>query len=220
MIVVFGGIKGGVGKTTLAVNTAIIRAGKNKTVLLVDADEQGSASDFTAMRSETLKDKAGASYTCVKLHGAAVRTELLKLQDKFDDIIIDVGGRDTAGQRAALSLAGCYIVPLLPASYDVWTLDKVSLLIEEVAPFNPSIIAGCVINRGDAKGEDNQQAARIAEETPNLSLIPVVIGNRKAFRTGAAVGLAVTELKPQDRKACDEITALYQYIYSKKLDKN
>lgn len=216
MIVVFGGIKGGVGKTTLSVNIAIL-ASKKKNVLLVDADEQGSASDFTAMRSETLKDKSDVTYTCIKLHGASVRTELLKLKDKFDDIIIDVGGRDTAGQRAALSIAEVYIIPLLPASYDVWTLDKVSTLIEEVASFNPQMIAQCLINRGDAKGDDNQQAAQIVEESPNLSLIPIIIGNRKAFRTGAAQGLAVTELKPIDRKACLEIEALYQHIYTNKL---
>lgn len=217
MIVVFGGIKGGVGKTTLSVNTAIIRATAGHSVLLVDADEQGSASDFTSARNETLQDKARTDYVCIKLHGKAVRTELLKLADKYDDIIIDVGGRDTAGQRAALSLADMYIIPLLPASYDVWTLDKVSTLIEEAAPFNPTLVAQCVINRGDAKGEDNQQAARIAEETPHISLIPVVIGNRKAFRTGAAQGLAVTELKPADRKACEEITAFYKHLYTKKL---
>ncbi len=216
MIVVFGGIKGGVGKTTLSVNIAIIRAVTGHSVLLVDADEQGSASDFTAARNETMTDKATTDYTCIKLHGAAVRTELLKLVSKYDDIVIDVGGRDTAGQRAALSVADVYIVPILPGSYDVWTLDKVSSLVEEALSFNPKLNAQCIINRADPKGEDNQQTASIAQETPHISLIPGVIGNRKSFRTGAAQGLAVTELKPSDRKACDEIKAFYNYLYDSK----
>lgn len=42
MILTVGNIKGGVGKTTLAVNLAIIRANAGRDVLLVDGDEQGT----------------------------------------------------------------------------------------------------------------------------------------------------------------------------------
>jgi chromosome partitioning protein len=57
MILICGGIKGGVGKSTIAVNLAILRAAIGKDVLLVDADEQGTASDFTAVRNETLVEQ-------------------------------------------------------------------------------------------------------------------------------------------------------------------
>lgn len=111
MILVCGGIKGGVGKTTLATSLAILRSLEEKDVLLVDADDQGTATDFTAVRNETMGDR-GAGYTSIKLHGAAVRSELLRMKDKYDDIVIDVGGRDTAGQRAALAIAHvCGAVP-------------------------------------------------------------------------------------------------------------
>lgn len=50
MILVCGGIKGGSGKTTMATNLAAMRAGAGKDVLLVDADEQESATIFTAIR--------------------------------------------------------------------------------------------------------------------------------------------------------------------------
>ena len=111
MIVVCGGIKGGVGKTTLATNLAVIRAAQGRDVLLVDADEQGTASDFTVVRNETYSERGGAGYTSIKLHGGAVRTEILRLSPKYDDVVVDVGGRDTAGQRAALSIADVYIRP-------------------------------------------------------------------------------------------------------------
>jgi cellulose biosynthesis protein BcsQ len=50
MIVVAGGTKGGSGKTTVATNLAIMRALQGYDVLLVDADDQESATDFTGIR--------------------------------------------------------------------------------------------------------------------------------------------------------------------------
>jgi chromosome partitioning protein len=50
MIIVVGGIKGGSGKTTLATNLTVMRAREGKKVLLVDAGEQRSASDWADQR--------------------------------------------------------------------------------------------------------------------------------------------------------------------------
>ena len=113
-IVVAGGIKGGGGKTTTATNLAVIRATEGRDVLLADADDQETATDFTNLRKE--KEVPGPAYTCIKLTGAAVRTEILRLAPKYQDIIIDTGGRDTTSQRAALkccSRAPCPVCPPL-----------------------------------------------------------------------------------------------------------
>lgn len=217
MILVCGGIKGGVGKSTIAVNLAILRAAIGKDVLLVDADEQGTASDFTAVRNETLVEQGGAGYTAIKLHGSAVRSEILRLINKYDDIVIDAGGRDTTGQRAALSVANLYVVPFLPGSFDVWTLEKVGQLVEEARAFNEHLQAVCMINRADPSGQDNLEAAAIAAETPSLRFLNTPLGNRKSFRTAAAQGLAVSELKPPDKKAVAEIMNLHQSLFDIKV---
>jgi chromosome partitioning protein len=214
MILVCGGIKGGVGKTTLATSMAILRSVSGKDVLLVDADDQGTATDFTAVRNQSLADQGGAGYTSIQLHGAAVRSEVVKLASKYDDVIIDVGGRDTAGQRAALLVADVYAVPFLPGSFDVWTLDSVGALIEDAKAFNEKLKAVCLINRADSQGSDNKEAAEIAREIPNLTYIDAPLGNRKAFRSAAAQGLAVTELKPPDSKAISELTAVFKIFFS------
>ena len=44
MIVVIGGIKGGSGKTTPATNLTVMRTLEGRNILLVDADDQCSAS--------------------------------------------------------------------------------------------------------------------------------------------------------------------------------
>ena len=112
MILTVGGIKGGSGKTTVATNFACIAAAQNADVLLVDADDQETASDFTAVRKEDYP--AAPRYTCTKLSGKAVRTEILELAPKYDHTIVDTGGRDTTSQRAALAVSQLLLVPFVP----------------------------------------------------------------------------------------------------------
>ena len=87
-------------------------------------------------------------------------------------------------------------------------------MIEEAKAFNAKLQAVCTINRADAQGSDNQAAAEIARETPGLMYIDAPLGNRKAFRTAAAQGLAVTELKPEDAKAISELNKLFEHLFS------
>src|SRR5687768_12906167 len=103
MIITIGGIKGGSGKTTVATNLACIAADLKADVLLVDADDQETSADFTAARKQDHEN--AATYTCAKLTGKSVRTEILELAKKYDHVIIDTGGRDTTSQRAALSVS-------------------------------------------------------------------------------------------------------------------
>ena len=210
MIVTVGGIKGGSGKTTVATNFAVLRAAAGHDVLLVDADEQETASDFTILRNERLE--GGAGFTAIKLAGAAVRTEIRRLAGKYDDVIIDTGGRDTTSQRAALTVSNVLLVPFVPRSFDVWTLEKVSELVAEMRTVNPGLAAFAFINRADPRGQDNADAEDVIRETPELTLMPTPLGARKAFGNAAARGLGVTELRPQDAKATDEVMALYRRI--------
>lgn len=211
MIITVGGIKGGSGKTTVATNLAVIRANEGRDVLLIDADDQETASDFTVLRNE--RHASGAGYTSIKLTGAAVRTETLRLKTKYADIVIDTGGRDTTSQRAAMTVSDLLLVPFVPRSFDVWTLEKVASLIEEMQPANATLRAFTFLNRADARGTDNIEAVEVIKESSFLTFLTTPLGSRKAFANAAAQGLAVTELKPQDPKASDEILCLYRYVF-------
>jgi len=211
MIIVAGGIKGGSGKTTVATHLAVMRALQERDVLLIDADDQETATDFTALRNERLPE--GAGYTSIKLTGASVRTETLRLTKKYDDIVIDTGGRDTTSQRAALTVADKLIVPFVPRSFDVWTLEKVANLVEEMRAANPRLQAYVFLNRADPQGRDNDEAAELLREARGLEFLDTPIGTRKAFGNAASQGLAVTELKQQDSKATQEINALFGYLF-------
>ena len=210
MVVVAGGIKGGSGKSTVAVNLAVMRAREGRDVLLVDADDQETATDFTVLRNERLDGEAG--YTGVTLRGKAIRTEVLRLVSKYDDIIIDSGGRDTTSQRAAMAVADVYLVPFVPRSFDVWTLERVAGLVEEMQTINPDLQPFVFINRADARGRDNAEAVAYFKEFEVLEYLDVPLGNRKVFANAAAAGLAVVEYRPRDQKAIAEIERFCEVV--------
>ena len=213
MIIVVGGIKGGTGKTTIATHLAVVGAKLGRKILLIDADEQGSASDWAAQRDECDTEITSYHFPTIKLAGAQLYHQIQRIKTDYDDIIIDVGGRDTTSQRSALTIANKILIPFKPRSFDIWTLGKVRTLIEGVIILNPKIESFYVINQGDARGFDNGEAMEILGEIPFFQGVPTIIGNRKAFGNAASEGLTVFEMKKQDKGACQEMWALASFLY-------
>lgn len=211
MIITVGGTKGGGGKTTIATNLAVMRANGGHDVLLVDADDQGTASNFTSVRNANVD--GGAGFTSVRLLGEELIHSYRSLRNKYEDIIIDAGGRDTDSHRAGLGIADVALIPFQPSSFDVWELGKASKVVKEARVLNQKLQAYTLINMADPRGADNEEAAEYAEDVEGLKFIPMPIVTRKAFRRAAAQGLGVTELKPQDPKAIEEIQALYDFTF-------
>lgn len=211
MIIVIGGIKGGSGKTTICTNLTVIRAKLGKKVLLVDADEQKSASDWVEHRENL---GIPTPWTTIQLAGAALRSQILKMKEDYSDILIDTGGRDTTSQRSALTIANIFLSPFQPRSLDVWTFGKVSSLISEIKPINPNLKSFAIINRADPNGIDNDDTAEILKGSEEIRYIHHRIGARKAFGNAASEGLSVIELKTADKKASLEIKTLCDYVFN------
>jgi chromosome partitioning protein len=212
MILVLGGTKGGSGKTLLASNLTVLRAVVGHDTLLIDADEQASAMDFTRHRQRRLKGEPG--YTAIQTREADVAVQVRRLTAKYKDILIDVGGRDTASQRAALAVADLVVIPFAPTSVDLWTVDTVIALLKEARAFNPQLRASAVLNKAFPRGSDNAEAAELLREYPeHWTCLATPIGTRKAFSNAFGGGYAVTEYQPKDAKAITEVTALYRHVF-------
>ena len=212
MILVVGGTKGGSGKTLLASNLTVLRARAGSDTLLIDADEQSSAMDFTRQRQRRLNGEPG--YTAIQTREADVAVQVRHMAGKYRDIVIDVGGRDTASQRAALAVAEMLIIPFAPTSVDLWTVDTVVALLIEARAFNPHLRAYAMINKAFPRGSDNTDAAEMLKEYPeHWTYLETPIGTRKALSNAFGGGYAVTEYQPRDAKAIAEIMALYRHIF-------
>ncbi|EDF6616198.1 TPA: AAA family ATPase [Escherichia coli] len=214
MIIAIGNTKGGVGKTTLAVQLAIARAITGREVWLIDGDRQGTASAAIAARAEAgkLPGIACAQYP----DGPTLRAQVQQQRNKWADIIIDVGGRDSTALRAALILADALVVPFAPRSYDVWALDDMAALVDEAHSVRDGLRAFAVMNQADP-GEhstDNAEAVAAVADVPQFTYLPTPIRRRKAFSNASGAGLAVAELTPRDPKAIAEIDALALALFS------
>lgn len=213
MIITIGGIKGGCGKSLISTNLTVMRALAGKKVLLVDADEQGTSGDWVDQREGLGVE---TPWTTIRLKSNAVRTEVKKMMKDYDDIIIDCGGRDTASLRAALTVSDIFLVPFQPKSFDIWTADRVSNLLEEARSLNDNLLAYAVINCAGSRGSDNEDAQKILSKADGLKLLPVTVGLRKGFSNATAEGLGIIEMR-SDKKAKEEMIALHDALFKKKL---
>lgn len=213
MIVTVGNTKGGVGKTTIAVNLAIARALAGRDVWLIDGDRQGTAQIAISIRAEAghVPGIACAAYP----DGPTLRAQIQQQSTKFDDIIIDAGGRDSTALRASLVLSDALLVPFQPRSYDVWALNDIASLVDEARCVRDGLQAFAVLNCADPgdSSTDNAEAAAAVADVPQFGYLPTPLRRRKAFANAAGAGLSVLELKPQDSKASDELNELINALF-------
>ena len=213
MILTIGNTKGGVGKTTLAVNIAIARAMAGRDVWLIDGDRQGTAQTAISIRAEAGHQPGIACATYPD--GPTLRSQVQQQAGKFDDIVIDAGGRDSTALRAALVLSDVLLVPFQPRSYDVWALDDIAGLVDEARSVRDGLRVYAVLNCADPgeSSSDNADAAAAVADVPQLEFLQTPLRRRKAFANAAGQGLSVLELKPADKKASDELNALVAALF-------
>ena len=214
MIVLVGGEKGGTGKTTIATNLAAKRALAGRDVLLVDTDQQGSA-NYWAQSREGPEAKP-VRVACVQKSGKGLQAEVRDLAKRYEDIVIDAGGRDSVELRAALVVADKAYIPIQPSQFDIWTLDRMDELVRSAQGFNPGLRALVVISRVSTNPSvsESKDTQEILADFAHLALSGVVVRDRIAYRKAARDGFCVDELKPKDPKASEEIEALYAEVFS------
>lgn len=211
MILTLGHTKGGVGKSTLALNIAIERLRAGVDTLIVDGDpKQTSISKAIGIRADA---GLAPAVPCIVLDDAkALRHQVGLLKSKYQNIVIDVGGKDSNALRAALTVTDALLLPIGPESVEVWAIDDILELVDEARSIHDLRVLA-VLNRAKPVGRDNADTIAVIREYSGIELIPGSIGNRGIFSSAFGRGQSVAEYRPRNRKAAAELAALMLAIY-------
>lgn len=119
-IVAVGNLKGGTGKSTLAVNLACKLAAWHDAVLLVDADPQGTASAWLdAGRSPETPSSLTVEGPGDQPLDRAWADRLHGLRERYQRIVIDMPPQFGSGFDAMLELVDAIVVPVTPSAIDL-----------------------------------------------------------------------------------------------------
>jgi chromosome partitioning protein len=208
MIVLFGGEKGGTGKSTLATNLAVWLARQGRDVTIVDTDRQMTASHWADRRNAA---KALPAVHCAEKRGNVFHA-VRDLAGRYDDVVVDAGGRDSEELRTALVAAEVVYVPLRASQPDLETSVHMNELVGLARAMNPALEARLIIAMAPTHPAANEAAEALAllSELPAFALSGAVIRERKAYRDAISDGLGVVETG--NPKAAAEIESLAQEI--------
>ena len=207
MIVALLNQKGGVGKTTLALNLAGVWAGKGKKVTLIDADPQGSALDWSQARS---REGLTRLFGVVGLARDTLHREAPELARDADVVVIDGPPRVAGLMRSALLATDLVLIPVQPSPLDGWASAEMLALVAEARIYRPDLAARFVLNRCPSRTVlARETAATLADHDPPV--LASAIGQRIGFAAAAQSGRLVHELD-EAKLAAREIAALAKEI--------
>jgi chromosome partitioning protein len=198
--------KGGSGKSTTACNVAVELLRRGWTVAILDTDEQGSASDWRALRIDERIPVFGAT------RAASLPADARTQAKSYDVVIIDGVPNVSDLTAAAVKVADAVIIPVQPAPRDIWgASDLVDLIrtrhiVSEGVPQAAFLVSRATEGTILARGIDD------ALLKMGLPVFNTRLHDRQLFKQVDLTGLGVTEAEPGSAASKEVVSLVDELI--------
>jgi len=195
--------KGGVGKTTIAINLGIGMARRNYKVGFLDTDPQGTAAQW-----QTIEENIAFE---VRHHPSVIFSEDITVADRNNGfLVIDTPPAIGEITMSVLAYSDLAIVPLAPSILDIWSSRTTIGMIEEAKKVNPKLEGRLLVSRKVPRtrlGRDGREAIAALE----MEVFQTEISQRIAYVESMIAGVSIFQYAPKS-EASKEIEDLCEEI--------
>ncbi|MGB0991773.1 MAG: AAA family ATPase [Akkermansiaceae bacterium] len=204
MIIATVNQKGGVGKSTIAVHLVTWLREQGVETALVDADVQGSSSEWTKEIDED-----------TPVYRFQSADEILDEVKLLTEKIIVIDGPAGLGEvtRATLLVSDIALIPCGPSVLDVRAASDAVKALDQVHAIRGNLPRGVFVPNKLQKNYRLSDELLVTARTLGLEVAPG-LGLRQAFADSAGQQSVVWRMNRQAQPAADEVLALFEHLFS------
>ena len=198
--------KGGVGKSTIALNLAV-ELSKKYNLKIIDLDYQQSLTIFNS----TIREEKLQSLNIIQVK---TQKELIKiLKNPKELILIDSGGFDSDLNRISILGADLVITPVSNNLIEIYGLEAFKKILKELKTLDSKIKAHILLNKIEPKATKSIKELKeyIKNNSEYFKLLDSILRRRADFSKSFEVGKSVVEID-KNSKASKELKDLINNI--------
>lgn len=198
--------KGGCGKTTVSMQLAGTLGLRGNRVLVIDLDEQGTATRWASQATDSMPFPASISNLAAM--GGKMYREVRAQIENYDFIVIDCPPAvHSPSPSSAMLVADLALIPIVPAPADMWAAIAAKQLALAAQTTNEGLRVRLVPNMVQQNTTLARDTLGVLAEDEDFPLTKQWLGSRAAYRECQLLGATVHRV-PRARQAVSEVDAL------------
>jgi chromosome partitioning protein len=191
--------KGGSGKTTLSVHTAVAATEAGERVVVIDTDPQKSATSWASVRTQDAPIVATVATSELNDVMTAASNDAMTL------LIVDAAPHAAPAASRIAQAVDLVVIPVRPTAFDLAAVGNAVEIIKAANARAVFVLSACPFRSPEIA------ETRAVLAGYGLPVAPMEITDRRAYARAVASGRAVTEFE-SDGKAAAEVRALWSWI--------